>query len=259
MAGPTARVGAKLRASYDEAYVDGAEAWRALCGRYKARNLLRVCERAPMSRVLDCGAGDGSVLAAIDASGRAGELHALEISESGVERIRARNLRTLASARRFDGYAIPYADGTFDLAYCSHVLEHVEHPRVLLRELGRVSRFQAFEIPLDYSPAVDRAAEHLLSYGHINVYTPALFKFLLRSEGFELVAELRTHVADEVERFNWYRNLGLERTFRREASLWLRRVGRVAARLRHGRAVFEETGYAAFTCLARWVSEPRIL
>ena len=77
----------------------------------------------------------------------------------------------------------------FNMVYCSHVIEHVEHPRILLREIGRVSEFQVFEIPLDYSCDVNKKVQHFISYGHINIFTPALFKFLLLSEGFEIISE----------------------------------------------------------------------
>jgi SAM-dependent methyltransferase len=35
---------------------------------------------------------------------------------------------------------IPFSDGLFDLVYCSHVLEHIENPIMLLREIYRVLR-----------------------------------------------------------------------------------------------------------------------
>ena len=31
--------------------------------------------------------------------------------------------------------------------------------------------------------------QHFLSYGHINIYTPTLFRFLLKSEGYEFISE----------------------------------------------------------------------
>jgi hypothetical protein len=43
-------------------------------------------------------------------------------------------MRNLAEARTYDGYRIPYGDKRFDLAVLSHVVEHLEHPRLLLYE-----------------------------------------------------------------------------------------------------------------------------
>jgi len=45
----------------------------------------------------------------------------------------------LADFKKFDGYHIGYPDGFFDLAYCTHVLERVEHPR-MLRKLKRKAK-----------------------------------------------------------------------------------------------------------------------
>jgi ubiquinone/menaquinone biosynthesis C-methylase UbiE len=104
----------------------------------------------------------------------------------------------LREVKLFDGYTIPYEDKSFSLATCSHVIEHVEHPRLLLREIARVSEYQFFEVPIDFSMFVDRKIDHFLSYGHINIYTPALFKFLLKSEGFEVIDELFLFFSDEV-------------------------------------------------------------
>lgn len=225
--------------------------WRELGGKHKAANILSVCRNHSFSRVLECGAGEGSILKFLDASAAFPELFAVEISDTGVEQIRKRGLPRLKEVRKFDGYQLPYPDKHFDMAYCSHVIEHVEHPRVLLRELKRASRFQVFEIPLDYSVGVDADVQHFLSYGHISVYTPSLFKFLLKSEGYEIVQEAHTHLDVEVMRYNWYRNMGLERTFGRELRLRLLPLRRWLRRIRLGESRYREYGYSAYTCLAQ--------
>lgn len=240
-----------LQSAYDRQYDATIAEWRELGGKYKAENILRVCEGRQFVRVLDCGAGDGSVLKFLDAAGAFREMSAAEISDSGVAQISKRDLRRLREVRKFDGYRLPFPNGAFDMAYCSHVIEHVEHPRLLLRELKRVSAFQVFEIPLEYSPKVDSSVEQFLSYGHINVYTPSLFKFLLKSEGFVIEAERLTHAADEVVRFNWYRNMNRRKSWRSELQLmlwpWVRSLRRIA----RGKHWYEEYGYSAYTCLAQ--------
>lgn len=42
------------------------------------------------------------------------------------------------SIQRIDMEQIPFPDETFDMAICNHMLEHVDHPAVALRELHRV-------------------------------------------------------------------------------------------------------------------------
>jgi hypothetical protein len=68
-------------------------------------------------------------------------------------------------------------------------MEHVEHERILLREIKRVSKNQIFEVPIDFSFYVDEKLKHFLSYGHINIYTPGLFRFLLMSENFKVIKD----------------------------------------------------------------------
>ncbi|MGX5854830.1 hypothetical protein ACWKW6_14350 [Dyadobacter jiangsuensis] len=62
----------------------------------------------------------------------------------------------------------------------------------------RVSKHQIFEVPIDFSFYVDRKLEHFLSYGHINIYTPSLFRFLLKSENFEVIRDINYLYDDEV-------------------------------------------------------------
>lgn len=242
-----------LQSAYNEQYSDAMTQWRELGGKYKAANILTVCRRHNFSKVLECGAGDGSILKFLDASDKFSELYAIEISDSGIKQINKRNLPKLREVKKFNGYEIPYPDNHFDMAYCSHVIEHVEHPRLLLRELKRVSNYQVFEVPLDYSVGVDRRVEYFLSYGHINIYTPSLFRFLLKSEGYKIVEDLLTHSANEIVRYGWYQNMKLKKTLHRELLLALRPVVNF---LKHRS---KEYGFSAYTCLAKGSGELKIL
>jgi ubiquinone/menaquinone biosynthesis C-methylase UbiE len=240
-----------LQAAYDEQYSDESTPWRELCARYKADNIRTVCSQSRFSRVLDCGAGEGAILSFLENDKFCDELTAIEISDSGLRQIEKRRLRTLREARKFDGYEIPFPDGCFDLVYCSHVIEHVEHPRILLRELRRVARNQVFEIPLDYAPRVDKHSKHYLSYGHINVFTPSTFKFLLLSEGFEILEERYTRNPPDVIRFNWYKNMGMRRNLPGEMKLHLWPLYRLVRRLQLGASLFKELEFSAYTCLTK--------
>jgi hypothetical protein len=84
MTAPATKVAASLQAAYDEQYSDSTTAWREVGGKYKVRNLLQVCAGRRFERVLDCGAGEGSLLKFLDEAGTFAELHAVEISDSGL-------------------------------------------------------------------------------------------------------------------------------------------------------------------------------
>ncbi len=137
-------------------------------------------------KLLDVGAGDGNVLSQLDRRAIAGELYALEISTSGIQAIKDRQLPAVKDTRLFDGYHIPYPDKYFDLAVAIHVLEHVEHERLLLREMRRVARRVYVEVPLEHGIAVRRSITNGRPFGHINFYTPATLRNLLESSGLEV-------------------------------------------------------------------------
>lgn len=249
----------ELLESYDRQYTDAMTEWRELGGKYKAENILKVCSGFKFEKVLDCGAGEGSVLQCLDASGVFADLYAIEISSSAISQIQQRRLDHFRGVEKFNGYEIPYPDDTFDMAYCAHVIEHVEHPRQLLRELRRVSRFQVFEVPLDYCVDIDRKVELLHSCGHLNVFTPALFRFLLKSEGFEIVQDLLGQHAEEFQRFEQYRVQNLKKTWSRELAFKLQPFLRWLKRLKHGQKKFNEYCFSTYTCLTKAGKEVKIL
>jgi len=186
----TIMVSAHLQAAYDEQYSDASKEWRELGGRHKAENIIALCKHlGSINRLLEVGAGEGSILMHLDQRKFCPEMHALEISKSGIDIIKNRNISRLHSVAQFDGYRIPYDDNQFNLVILSHVLEHVEYPRILLREIQRVSTYQFIEIPCDYSYHVDRKTDHFISYGHINIYPPPLLRFDLKSEGFVILRD----------------------------------------------------------------------
>src|SRR6185437_14698963 len=168
--------------------------------------IIDVCKGRTFKKVLEVGAGDGSILKYLADQNFAPDYHAVEISESGVEHILSRKIDALRSARLFDGYHLPFEDNSFDLIILSHVLEHVEHERLLLREIKRVASSFVIEVPCDYKTGVDNRIKHFMAYGHINVYTPTSLRYLLRTEGFDIEKDLVSLIEPEVTRFNTYIN-----------------------------------------------------
>jgi len=195
-----------VKTAYDEFYQKHDEAWRMMGAKYKAQHIIDVCKGHSFKKVLEVGAGDGSILKLLAEQNFAPEYYAVEISDSGVEHIKTRNIAGLKSVQLFDGYKLPFADNSFDLIILSHVLEHVEHERLLLRELKRVAQYCVIEVPKDYRAGVDERIKHFLAYGHINMYTPTSLRYLLMTEGFEIEADLTSMIEPEVTKFNTYVN-----------------------------------------------------
>ena len=177
----------KLKSQYDQQYSDKTEEWRRIGAIGKMENIIAVTRGMQFNNVIDIGAGDGNILSLLSKSNFCQHYTAVEISDSAIAQLKKKNISGLKQIVQFDGYDLPFEDKAFDLAICSHVIEHVEFPRKLLREIKRVSINQVFEIPIDFSFDVDKKFDHFNAYGHINIYTSALFNFLLLSEGFEII------------------------------------------------------------------------
>ena len=96
--------------------------------------------RAGMS-VLDVGSGPGTITADLAARVAPGRVVGTDASAAVVAQAIA-DFAGEASHLSFevgDAYALPYEDGEFDVVHAHQVLQHVERPVDMLRELGRVA------------------------------------------------------------------------------------------------------------------------
>ncbi|MGV3686053.1 MAG: class I SAM-dependent methyltransferase [Daejeonella sp.] len=251
-------VSAGLKTSYDSFYVGLDEQWRMLSAKYKARNIIDVCAKQQFKKILEVGAGDGSILKYLDEWQFAPEMHALEISQSGVQQIESRKIVSLKSVQLFDGYGVPFGDNEFDLVILSHVLEHVEFERMLLREIRRVSKYVVIEVPRDYRYGVDKRMKHFLSYGHINMYTPTSLRFLVQTEGFEVITDKSSLINPEVTKFNTFINQKKPRNLFRSLKIELEYFVKTVLVTLGGRKRHEQLA-SAYTVLLQKTKDSAIL
>ena len=205
---------------YDEYYGDEElSRWRAAGARDKADHIVAMCAELAPARILEVGCGDGAVLAELAGRSFGADLYGVEISSSGIAATEARGLPQLQSVARFDGYSLPFPDGSMDLVYSTHVLEHVEHERLFLRELARVGRNVFIEVPLEDTLRVARAVHN--DIGHINFYNQ--FTFRARLEEFFHVDRLRIfdHSRQVLALTRSRVPLALRRALRSAALSWL--------------------------------------
>jgi SAM-dependent methyltransferase len=179
----------------------GESEWRRLGAIDKADNIVRLCRGVAHASLLEIGAGEGSLLDRLAEIGFGETYTAIEVSETGVEAIRNRGLPLLEECRLFDGECIPYEDAKFDLAILSHVVEHVENPRKLLREAGRVARHVFVEVPLEHNLRLPRDFV-FDDLGHVNAYTPKTVRRLLQSCGFDVLDQVVTNRSRETYEFH---------------------------------------------------------
>lgn len=149
-------------------------------------HIRQVYDPGHIERLLDVGAGEGSLLQCLGRSNFADELYGVEISQSGIDSIISKKILNLVEVKKFDGYSIPYPDKFFDLVVSSHVLEHVEHERLFLKELNRVAKNVIIEVPLEHTFRIKKSIKSSSLYGHINFYTPETLLNLLETSGLTL-------------------------------------------------------------------------
>jgi ubiquinone/menaquinone biosynthesis C-methylase UbiE len=209
-----------LQTKYDEQYSDSSEEWRRIGAIGKANNIIKLTEGLILNNVIEVGAGDGNILSILSEKKFANRLTASEISKSAIEQIKKKQIANLVDVIQTEGYTLPFKDNEFDLAICSHVVEHLEFPRALLRELKRISKFQIIEIPIDFSFSVDEKFEHYYAYGHINIYTPSLFRFLLKTEDFKIVKDKCAFYRSEVTNFQYKNNFSQRFKLKLKKTIW---------------------------------------
>lgn len=109
-----------------------------------------------------------------------------------------------------DLMTIPFSEQVFDVAYCSHVLEHVPDPKRALRELLRVLRpgcwalivVPTFEGPSTGDPSVTNPAERERLFGQHDHFwrLGSDFAAWIEQAGFEVDVKRSADVATEDER-----------------------------------------------------------
>jgi SAM-dependent methyltransferase len=91
---------------------------------------------------------------------------------------------------------LPFADNSFDVILCNHVLEHIKEDKKAMQELYRVLKpngFGVFQVPQDLSlektyedftiTSPEERAKHFGQYDHVRIYGKDYF-YRLREVGF---------------------------------------------------------------------------
>lgn len=194
-------VGENVRAQYDDYYgSDELAEWRRLGAIDKVDNIRELSRELKINSVVDIGCGDGSIIERLASLNFAAEYHGFDISSSAIEAARAKGIRG-ARFCTFDGGALPLQPGQVDLAVMSHVVEHLEHPRFLIREAQRVASAVVVEVPCEHTLRLSR--DYIAdSVGHINFYTPTTIRRLVQSCGLTVEKQITRDCSLAVMRFN---------------------------------------------------------
>lgn len=190
--------------AYYQGTSGGREGWRALGARGKADHVITLLERVSTApeAVLEVGCGDGAVLAELARRRAWRRLAGAEVSRTAAEL--AREQPGLSEVTLFDGARLPFEDDAFPLVLGTHVLEHVEAPATLLREMRRVSaELVLVEVPLERNLAARRPAAQALSReaGHVQRFDRRQLTGLLSDAGLTPISELVDPLTRELQVF----------------------------------------------------------
>ncbi len=101
-----------------------------------------------------CGCGTGAVLRELDTPSA---FHGLDLEPASLAECRIH--APSVSLTQGDGFSLPYADKSFDIAYCHFLLLWVNDPLQVVREMARVSYGVLALAEPDYSQRVDEPSE----------------------------------------------------------------------------------------------------
>ena len=148
----------------------------------------RTCfERTQPSSVIEFGCGEGYMLEIMRGLKPTAHYTGFDIDIPILSDARQRNPHT--GVLLADAHHAPFPDKSFDVAVCCEVLEHVERPHEVIREIKRVTRQQVIvSVPREPLWRVLNLARGKYvsdlgnTPGHINHWSTAGFIALLKSE-----------------------------------------------------------------------------
>lgn len=150
---------------------------------------------SPQDIVLDVGSGSGGN--SVFAAQMGAEVIALDIDPSAVaatrQALEKNHPKRTYTVLQSDANPIPLRDGSVTRLLCQEVLEHVEEPAKILRELVRVGRPGALYL----LTVPDASSENVLKSvappicwqkpNHIQIYSRSDFSELVRQAGLEII------------------------------------------------------------------------
>ena len=176
-------------------YASANPTWHEEDSAWKAGHILRLLQQEGLepATVCEIGCGAGGVLSSLHEQLPSSEvLVGYDVAPQAIELAQ----RHATSRLRFvQGEFVP-ASAPYDLALLVDLIEHVENPFELLRDVARNCRYCVLHIPLDMSADMVIRGTPLTRVrslvGHIHYFTKDLALALLAETGFDVVAHAYT-------------------------------------------------------------------
>lgn len=190
-----------LQRHYQGYYASGDDSeWRRLGAIDKADNIVKAwgARSADKPNVVELGCGDGAIADRLAELDFYATYRGFDISVSGIDRARSRELPQADFA--VSGSPIPVADNAADVVILSHVIEHLEHPRELLKEAHRIAPFLIAEVPLELNSGLGEDYDWD-PVGHINKYSRTAIRQLIQTCQFDVLHQFTSNPSRAVAEF----------------------------------------------------------
>ncbi len=89
-------------------------------------------------KILDVGCGTGELAHSLAEDFKAAKVHGIDLSETMIEKARAKEFKENIDFRVGDVEQLPYEDNTFDVITCSHSFHHYPNKEKAMAEMYRV-------------------------------------------------------------------------------------------------------------------------
>jgi ubiquinone/menaquinone biosynthesis C-methylase UbiE len=131
--------------SFDEHY----RFWKVV-STWKANeliNLIQQVEHEKIHSIIEIGCGYGRILQQISEYFRIPLVIGIDNHKPTLKM--AKKVAPHCKYMLMDAYNLSFPDDSFDLIILSDIIEHLEHPDLLLKETRRVAKYSIFKIPLE--------------------------------------------------------------------------------------------------------------
>lgn len=142
--------------------------------------------------ILEIGSGSGAVIGELRRRGVGDRHFAVDFSEEAIAELRRSEPGIEAAVADVTLSPDPFGRGVYDLAFATHVVEHLEEPEVFLAALRNVpARYFVAEVPLENLPfgrlkaLINDCSKH--SAGHVQFFDRKSFDSLLKRSGWRVI------------------------------------------------------------------------
>jgi len=193
---------------FEAIYETGTEAeaeWLRRGAVSKVDSIEELLERVGFTpdTVLDLGAGTGATIEECIRRGTGKEFFAVDYCPDAVRYLQQRCTGRVSAAVCDITKQIPFVGSCFDVAILSHVLEHLERPDLVLRNVRGHCKYLIAEVPLEDLPVrrlksflaqvIFRKDRRQNQAGHVQLFTKKALRHLLEAAGWQVIAD-RTYV-----------------------------------------------------------------